>query len=212
MYIPTQKISPPTNSPPPQFSLAGRTALITGGARGCGLAFAEGLAEAGADIAVFDIIHPTPSFFEIASTYNVRTAHYLVDVSSPDSLKAGFESFIADFDGKLDICVPTAGINRNITFLETSFEEHQKLLAVNVVGVYHTAQMAAKQMIANNTKCGSIILVASIASYMAIRSQNSSAYCGTKGAVRAMVPAIAAELVQYVCCPLSRFPLLPCGC
>lgn len=66
------------------------------------------------------------------------------------------------------------------------------------MGVYHTAQMAAKQMIENKTKCGSIIMVASIASYMAIRSQMSSAYCGTKGAVRAMCPAIAAEMVPYV--------------
>ena len=48
---------------------------------------------------------------------------------------------------------------------------------------------------------GSIVLVASIASYMAIRSQMSSAYCGTKGAVRAMCPGIAKELVEYV-----RFP------
>lgn len=185
-------------TPPPQFSLAGRTALITGGARGCGLSFAEGLAEAGADIAIFDIIPPVPSFFEIATTHSVRTAHYTVDVSSEESLKAGFEAFVGDFDGKLDICVPCAGINRNLEFLETSFEEHQKLLGVNVLGVYHTAQLAAKQMIKNGTKCGSIILVASIASYMAIRSQRSSAYCGTKGAVRAMVPGIAAEMVQYV--------------
>ena len=58
-------------------------------------------------------------------------------------------------------------------------------------------------MIENGTKCGSIILVASIASYMAIRSQLSSAYCGTKGAVRAMCPPIAAELHQYVCYVLS---------
>ncbi|KAL0635714.1 hypothetical protein Q9L58_005349 [Maublancomyces gigas] len=180
-----------------RFSLVGRTALITGGARGCGLAFAEGLAEAGADVAIFDIIPPTPGFFLIASTYKVRTAHYLVDVTSEESLKAGFASFTEDFAGKLDICVPTAGINLNVKFLETSFKEHYNVLGVNVIGVYHTAQLAAKQMIANGTTCGSIILVASIASYMAIRSMDSSAYCGTKGAVRAMVPAIAAELVKY---------------
>jgi NAD(P)-dependent dehydrogenase (short-subunit alcohol dehydrogenase family) len=121
-----------------------------------------------------------------------------VDVSSIESLKTGFKAFSTDFGGRLDICVPCAGINRNLAFLDTPFEEHQKLLGVNVMGVYHTAQLAAKQMIANGTKCGSIILVASIASYMAIRSQMSSAYCGTKGAVRAMCPAIAAELNQYV--------------
>lgn len=67
------------------------------------------------------------------------------------------------------------------------------------MGLFFTAQLAAKQMIANGTKCGSIVLVASIASYMAIKDQNSSAYCGSKGAVKAMCPAIAKELVPYVC-------------
>jgi len=121
-----------------------------------------------------------------------------VDVSSIESLEQGFAAFKEDFRGKLDICVPCAGINRNLGFLETSMAEHQKLIGVNVLGVYHTAQLAAKLMIENGTRCGSIILVASIASYMAIRSQLSSAYCGTKGAVRAMCPAIAAELASHV--------------
>jgi NAD(P)-dependent dehydrogenase (short-subunit alcohol dehydrogenase family) len=120
-----------------------------------------------------------------------------VDVASMESLEKGFESFSADFDGKLDICVPCAGINRNVSFLETSYEDHQKLIAVNITGVYHTAQLAAKQMIKNGTTKGSIILIASIASQMAIRSQGSSAYCGTKGAVKAMCPPMAAELNKY---------------
>lgn len=114
-----------------------------------------------------------------------------------ESLEAGFAKFSSEFEGKLDICVTCAGINRNVKFLDTTFEDHQKLVGVNVMGVYHTAQLAAKQMIKNGTKRGSIILVASIASYTAIRSQGSSAYCGTKGAVRAMGPAIAAELADY---------------
>jgi len=100
-------------------------------------------------------------------------------VSSIESLETGFAEFSKDFEGKLDICVPCAGINKNVGFLDTSFEEHQKLIGVNIMGVYHTAQLAAKQMIANGTKKGSIVLVASIASFMAIRSQMSSAYCGT---------------------------------
>jgi NAD(P)-dependent dehydrogenase (short-subunit alcohol dehydrogenase family) len=60
----------------PQFSLKGRTALITGGARGCGLAFAQGLAEAGADVAIFDIIEPAAGFHTISKEYGVKTAYY----------------------------------------------------------------------------------------------------------------------------------------
>ncbi|KAJ9226270.1 hypothetical protein DTO027B5_4386 [Paecilomyces variotii] len=180
-----------------RFDLKGRTALVTGGARGCGLSFAQGLAEGGADVAIFDVIDPAQEFYEIEKTYGVKTAYYKVDVSSKDSLKEGFDKFSKDFNNALDICVPCAGINRHIPFLEFTYETHEELLGVNVKGAYFTAQLAAKQMIANGTKHGSIVFVASIASYMAIRSQLSSSYCASKGAVRAMVPAIAKELVPY---------------
>jgi hypothetical protein len=46
-----------------------------------------------------------------------------------ENIEKGFEAFVADFDGKLDICVPCAGINKNVPFLETSFEDHQKLVS-----------------------------------------------------------------------------------
>ena len=118
-------------------------------------------------------------------------------MSSISSLEEAFKAFKEDFNGSLDICVPCAGVNKNVGFLDTSPEEFERLVGVNIRGVYYTAQLAARAMVANKTTHGSIILVASIASYMAIRSQLSSAYCGTKGAVRAMCPAIAAELVKY---------------
>ncbi|KAJ6020871.1 hypothetical protein N7540_006375 [Penicillium herquei] len=180
-----------------KFSLQGRTALVTGGARGCGLAFARGLAEAGADVAIFDVIPPDEGFQSIEKEYNVKTAYYKVDVSSEDSLQSGFEQFQKDFNNALDICVPCAGINRHLPFLEFTYKDHQDLLSINVLGLYFTAQLAAKQMILNGTQHGSIILVSSMASLIAVRSQLCSAYCGTKGAVRSMCPAIAKELAEY---------------
>lgn len=187
---------------------------MTGGARGCGLAFARGLAEAGANIAIFDVVPPDEVFASIEKDCSVKTAYYKlvalailvfkkanprrVDVSSEESLQTGFEQFQKDFDNALDICVPCAGINRHLPFLEFTYKDHQDLLSINVLGLYFTAQLAAKQMIANGTKHGSIVLVASMASYIAVRSQLCSAYCGTKGAVRSMCPAIAKELAPYV--------------
>ena len=168
--------------------------MVTGGARGCGLAFAQGLAEAGADIAVFDVIDASPAFFEIPTQFGVQAKYYKVDVTSHESLAQGFDSVKADFDGRMDILVACAGVNKNVTFLDTSNDDFERLLGVNVKGVYFAAQHGAKAMIASGTKVGSIVLVASIASWMAIRSQDSSAYCATKGAVRAMVAPIAAEL------------------
>jgi len=170
---------------------------VTGGARGCGLAMAEGLAEAGANIAIFDMIEPDAAFSEIARRYNVKTAFYKVDVTSLQDLRRGFENFQQDFQGALDICVPCAGVNKNVTLLDTTLEDFDRLVNVNIKGVYFTMQLAAQMMVKNGTSKGSIILVASIAASRAVRGQYSSAYCATKGAVRAMCPPSAVELAEY---------------
>lgn len=121
-----------------------------------------------------------------------------VDVSSQESLANGFAEFQKDFGNALDICVPCAGINRHMKFLEFTFEDHNDLLSVNVLGLFFTAQLAAKQMVANGTEHGSIVLVASMASHIAVPTQLCSAYCDTKGAVRSITPAIAKEMAEYV--------------
>lgn len=171
--------------------------MVTGGARGCGLAFAQGLAEAGANVAVLDLIDPAPEFHEISTLYSVKTWFFKVDVSSVASLGNAFSDFLKESDGALDICVACAGTNKNMSFMDTDEASFDKLNSVNVKGVFFTAQMAAKSMIANKTMKGSIIMVASIAAFRAVRGQMSSAYCGTKGAVKAMVPPIAVELAQH---------------
>lgn len=207
-----------------QFSLQGRVALVTGGARGCGLAFAQGLAEAGAAIAIFDILvdtqeggsegassssfsssAPPPAVAQLATDHGVRAQYYHVDVTSPTSLAAGFAQVQADFGPQLDIVVACAGVNQNVALLDTTEAAFDRLFNVNCKGVYFTAQQAARHMMmaaqpgtqGHRRRGGSIILVASMASYIAIRSQRSSAYCGTKGAVKAMVAPMAAELHPY---------------
>jgi NAD(P)-dependent dehydrogenase (short-subunit alcohol dehydrogenase family) len=143
------------------------------------------------------VIDPVSGYDNLASEYGVTTRSYKVDVTSPKSLAEAFAAVKSDFGGKLDIVVACAGVNKNVEFLDTTNEDYDKLFAVNSKGVFFTAQYGAKAMMENGTKHGSIILVASIASHMAIRSQRSSAYCGTKGSVRAMVAPIAAELNRY---------------
>ncbi|CAK7203598.1 hypothetical protein SEUCBS139899_006335 [Sporothrix eucalyptigena] len=181
-----------------KFSLKGRLAVVTGGARGCGLAFAQGLAEAGADIAVFDVIDPVAGFNTIESDFGVTAKYYKVDVASMTSLEEGFATVASDFGSdRLDIVVACAGVNKDVAFLDTTEADFERLYDINCKGVYFTAKKGAEAMLKSGTKVGSIILVASIASHMAIRSQRSSAYCGTKGAVRAMVAPIAAELAPH---------------
>lgn len=162
------------------------------------MAFAQGLAEAGADVAIFDALQaPSEDIDQLVTQHGVKVRAYQVDVTSMSSLQEGFASVATDFDGKLDILVACAGVNKNVHFLDTTENDFAKLFDVNCKGVYFSAQLAAKAMIANGTKVGSIVLVASIASHMAVRSQRSTAYCGTKGGVRAMVAPIAAELNEF---------------
>jgi NAD(P)-dependent dehydrogenase (short-subunit alcohol dehydrogenase family) len=140
---------------------------------------------------------PAPEFHEISATFSVKTWYFKVDVSSVASLEEAFTSFLRATNGALDICVACAGTNRNVSFTETDEATFDKLNAVNVKGVFFTAQLAAKAMIANKTTNGSIILVASIAAFRAVRGQMSSAYCGTKGAVLSMCPPMAVELAHH---------------
>jgi NAD(P)-dependent dehydrogenase (short-subunit alcohol dehydrogenase family) len=171
--------------------------VVTGGARGCGLSFAQGLAEAGANVVVLDLIDPAPEFHEISATYSVKTWYFKVDVSSVSSLEKAFSAFLQETSGALDICVACAGTNKNLSFTQTDEASFDKLNSVNVKGAFFTAQMAAKAMIANKTTKGSIIMMASIAAFRAVRGQMSSAYCGTKGAVLSMCPPMAVELAQF---------------
>jgi len=113
------------------------------------------------------------------------------------SLEEGFAALSRDFGGKLDICVANAGVNCLEDFLQTKVESFERVMAINVKGVYYTAQLAAKAMIKAATEHGSIILVASSAAHVATRTHNSSAYAATKGAVKGMVPELAKELALH---------------
>ncbi|KAJ9614433.1 hypothetical protein H2200_002569 [Cladophialophora chaetospira] len=179
------------------FSLSGRVALVTGGNGGMGLGYVDALASAGADVAVFDIA-PSPSqeLLDVKEKYSkigAQIAYYIADVSSQDSLQTAFSSVEADFE-RLNICVCNAGINKVADFLDMPWNAHRRLFEINVLGVYHTAQMAASLMIKSKATNPSIILIGSIAGRNSVKSSNHSAYSGTKGAVLGILPAVAKEL------------------
>lgn len=89
-----------------QFSLKGKTAVLTGAARGLGLVFADVLASAGANIAVLDVGDPGSSLDDIASKHGVKTAFYRTDVTRREEVAASVASIEEAF-GRVDIkCVP----------------------------------------------------------------------------------------------------------
>jgi sorbose reductase len=95
--------------------------------------------------------------------------------------------------------VTAAGICPDEPFLERSPESVARTMNINVLGTYYSAQLAAAQMVKQeptgfNPRGGSIVLIASIAAYVASKGQTTSDYCASKGAVLSLAKALGVEL------------------
>lgn len=95
--------------------------------------------------------------------------------------------------------ITAAGICPDEPFLERAPESVAKTMEINVLGTYYAAQLAAAQMVKQeptdfNPKGGSIVMIASIAAYVASKGQTTSDYCASKGAVMSLAKALGVEL------------------
>ena len=154
---------------------------------------------------VFDISPPSAEFERISESYGVRTAYRKVDVSSVSALKESFEDTVKPFctESNLDVCIAAAGINQIKDFLDVDERDFDKIVNVNVKGVYFTCQLAAQAMVGakfdrevgtKDKSSKSIIVIGSSAAHVATRSHNSTVYGLSKSAVRGMVPEMAKEM------------------
>ncbi|EXJ68029.1 uncharacterized protein A1O5_08644 [Cladophialophora psammophila CBS 110553] len=178
------------------FSLKGKTVVITGGARGLGLTFAWACAEVGANIAALDLLdEPHEDFALLHNELGVEAKFYRTDVTNLQLLTQTFAEVVRDF-GHIHYCVTAAGIAKEMPFLDQTPDDLTSVLNVNVLGTYFTAQLAAKQMVAQGDG-GSILLVSSIGAHCSVPGKSVSGYCASKGAVLSMCRAIADDLVPY---------------
>lgn len=152
------------------FSLAGRTALITGAARGIGAGIAEAMAAAGARVVRADLA-PAPG---------VQPC----DVTNEAQLRALFET-----SGPVDVVVCAAGITRAEDVFQASAASFEAVLRVNVTGSFLCAKLAMEGFRARGAG-GRIILLGSVVGHQgALRGH--VAYAASKGAVHAMAKALA---------------------
>ncbi|KAF2727934.1 short chain dehydrogenase [Polyplosphaeria fusca] len=172
--------------------MTGKTTFITGGARGIGLSLVEAVADAGGDVAVLDVLEEPKKDL---SKLGVTARYYRTDVTKMNVLEDTFEKIERDF-GRIDNCVTAAGIIADKSFFDHEWDECERLLKVNVLGTFFYAQLAAKAM-REQGDGGSIVLIASIASHMAIPLQRLSMYGATKGAVRVMMRQLSVELAPW---------------
>jgi galactitol 2-dehydrogenase len=170
--------------------LEGKTALITGAARGIGLAFAQAYVAEGAQVAIADINF---SAAQTAAASLGPQAHAIaLDVTRQDSIDAAFAEAIAKM-GQLDILINNAALFSAAPIVEITRADHDKLMAVNVAGTLFCTQAAARHMIPRGR--GTIINMASQAGR---RGEGLVAvYCATKAAVISLTQSAGLDLIKH---------------
>jgi meso-butanediol dehydrogenase/(S,S)-butanediol dehydrogenase/diacetyl reductase len=172
-----------------------RSALVTGGARGIGRAIAERLAADGLKVSVADLPFAHDQLDAVVGDLGGSDVALgvIVDVTDAASVEAAVAAHVERFGG-LDVMVANAGIAVTAPFMEITAEQWQQTMDVNLKGVLHCYQSAARQMIAQG-RGGRLIGAASVAAHRGGRWQ--SAYSASKFGVRGMSQSIAQELAPH---------------
>jgi NAD(P)-dependent dehydrogenase (short-subunit alcohol dehydrogenase family) len=175
------------------FSLEGKVALVTGAGRGIGRGIAEGLSSYGAAVLAASRTRSELDSLVERLTGAKRDAMAVeMDVSDLESVRRGIQAAIDSF-GRIDILVNNAGMNRREHFMKVSEEAYDRIMSVNLKGLFFTTQEAVKYMIPRRR--GKIINIGSLTSGRALG--NVSVYASTKGAVGQLTKSQALELAQH---------------
>jgi len=166
-------------------------ALITGGAQGIGYACAEAIAEDGARIVVAD--RNADGIAAAAEKLGDDAVSMVCDMGDPAQITGLFDKIEKDV-GTVSILVNNAGIALPGDFLETSLEQFQQVINVNLTGSFLALQRAAKSMVASGIE-GAIVNMSSVNAQVAIPS--IAAYCASKGGIMQLTKAAALALAPH---------------
>jgi 2-deoxy-D-gluconate 3-dehydrogenase len=170
-----------------QFSLTGKTALVTGASKGIGASIAIAMAQAGADVVLVGRSQDSLSATRTAIENLGRTTETLIaDVESRDQIAAAFKS-IEQLN--VEIVVNNAGSISRAPAIETSLEDWDRIINTNLNSVFQISQLCAKSMLAKGH--GRIINIASLLSFQG--GINVPAYTASKHAVSGVTKALANE-------------------
>ncbi|KAA8434464.1 SDR family oxidoreductase [Weissella sagaensis] len=175
-----------------RLRLDGKKIYVTGGAQGLGKSMAQGLAEAGADIAIVDIQleKAQETANEIAESTGRKVIAVKADVTSPEEVDKMIKTIVTELGG-LDVAFNNAGMVINTPATETSFEQWQKVINLNLNGIFLTSQAAGKYMIEHGG--GSIINTASMSAHIVNRPQPQASYNASKAGVIQLSKSLAIE-------------------
>ncbi len=175
--------------------LTGRTALVTGAARGIGKGCALELARAGADVAINDRERTEAAEAVVAEVAALGRRAVLVagDVFSRPSCESVVERAIAGL-GRIDILVSNPALNRRADFLEYDPETFEKVIQGTLTGGFHMGQLVARHMVGRGGG-GTIVFISSC--HVRTPYARSAAYNAAKAGLNNMAFTIAAELYRH---------------
>lgn len=175
-----------------KFSLAGRTALVTGGYRGMGREFATALAQAGAEVVIGarNREKSETAAQEIATETGRRVLGIGLDVTDRASTEHAVEAAVRG-TGRLDVLVNNAGACVHRPALEVPDDEWRHVFDVNVHGLWQMSQTAGRHFA--DQQAGAIVNVGSISAQIVNRPQWQPAYNASKAAVHQLTKSLAAE-------------------
>jgi 3-oxoacyl-[acyl-carrier protein] reductase len=164
-------------------TLAGRIAIVTGGARGMGAAVAARLAADGADVTVFDVSMPEPGTSAASSR--------VIDVGDPKAVEAGVDAVAADC-GRLDILVNCAGVFHGAKLVDLDDAALHRVITINLLGTMYAARSCLRRMLA-----GGYGRIVNFASITPIRGEAlATAYAASKGGIIGFTRSLAREVAH----------------
>lgn len=176
------------------MKLQDKVAIVSGAARGIGLACARRFAKEGAKVVLTDV-NEAPGR---AATDTVRAAggdalFVLCDVSKQAQVERLVEATVARFGG-IDVVVNNAGVNHSANFFEISEADFDWVIAVDLKGAFLVSQAAARQMVKQG-RGGAIVNISSVMAVLALADQVP--YCAAKGGVNQLTKAMALALADH---------------
>jgi 3-oxoacyl-[acyl-carrier protein] reductase len=183
--------------------LAGETAVVTGSSSGIGAAIAARFAEEGANIVTNSrSIERAESIAEEIRAEGGTATAVEADVSDPDDAHHLVERAVEEY-GSLDVMVNNAGTTAVAPIMELDPEEWQRVIDVNLSGVFYGAQAAGRRLIEQGTG-GQIINVSSM--YGSVGIQGRAPYNASKGGVNTLTKCFAVELAEHDICVNAMAP------
>jgi 2-deoxy-D-gluconate 3-dehydrogenase len=170
-----------------KFSLAGKKAIVVGGAGDLGKAMVEAIAQAGAQTVVIDIDRRLFEICEEFENNGLNVSPIKADISKIEEIKESYEAALQILGGSVDILINSAGIQRRYPSEEFPDEEWRKVISINLDAIFYYCKYAGNTMLANGG--GKIINIASIMSYLG--GITIPAYAASKGGVAQLTKALS---------------------